>query len=51
MREMLERLPRRQQKRLVRAMNAIVEIAGRDELANWLECLREEGIVSLPPRA
>jgi DNA-binding MarR family transcriptional regulator len=42
-RDALERLPRRQQKRLVRAMAAIVEIFERDVLANLVEAARERG--------
>ena len=40
-RQALELLPRRQQQRLVRAMGVILEVFGRDELANVLECIRE----------
>jgi DNA-binding MarR family transcriptional regulator len=40
-RSSLESLPRRQQERLVRAMGVIVQVFGRDELTNLLECLDE----------
>ena len=42
-REALERMPRRQQERLVDAMRVILDVFGRDELANLLDCIREEG--------
>lgn len=42
-RSTLEPLPRRQQDRLVRAMQVIMEISERDDGANFVDCLREEG--------
>jgi len=42
-REALERLPRRQQRRLVRAMAVVVEIFERDALTNLVEAARERG--------
>ena len=40
-REMLEILPQRQQKRLVRAMATVTEVFERDAAATFLECFRE----------
>jgi DNA-binding MarR family transcriptional regulator len=39
-RKSLKELPARQQRRLVRSMQAIIEILERDALANFLERLR-----------